>query len=289
MAISRKGHVRPDERVPVSRILPSPAAEPLVRWFWVPEWDLPPGAVHEALTLPFPACQLVVGPDGVGVHGPVTRAWRRDLTGCGWAVGALLLPGAAHALVGDVTAIRDTTTPAKGATRLLADVTTVMGKVMGGVGSGSVPASRSGSGAAGTPARHEAAARLVEQWLVRTVGPVVAGDPEAETARRLVLLADGDPQLLRVDDLAARLMVSRRSLERLARTHVGMTPAGMIRRRRLQEAAERVRTDAGADLASIAADLGYADHAHLTREFRRVLGFTPSGYRSHLTSDGRVR
>lgn len=54
----------------------------------------------------------------------------------------------------------------------------------------------------------------------------------------------------------------------------------MIRRRRLQEAAGRVRSDAGADLSTIAADLGYADHAHLTRDFRRVLGFSPTGYRA---------
>jgi AraC-like DNA-binding protein len=30
----------------------------------------------------------------------------------------------------------------------------------------------------------------------------------------------------------------------------------------------------------VAADLGYADHAHLTRDFRTVLGFTPSAYRA---------
>jgi AraC-like DNA-binding protein len=56
----------------------------------------------------------------------------------------------------------------------------------------------------------------------------------------------------------------------------------MIQRRRLQEAAERVRTDPEVDLSSLAADLGYADHAHLTNDFRTVLGFTPSAYRREL-------
>lgn len=37
--------------------------------------------------------------------------------------------------------------------------------------------------------------------------------------------------------------------------------------------------DPDTDLAAIAADLGYTDHAHLTRDFRQVLGFTPSEYR----------
>lgn len=261
-AIPRKGQLRPDARAPVSRILPTAEGEPLARWFWVPEWDLPEGAVHEALTLPFPACQLVVEADAVRVHGPVSRAWRRDLTGRGWAVGALLRPGAAHALVGDVGTLRDRDTETKGATRLRADVTRVM------------------DGPGDADERHTAAARLLEVWLATQVGAAVVADPDAVPARRLVELADSDPSLLRVDDLAARLGASVRTVQRLASTHVGMSPGEIIRRRRLQEAAERVREEPGADLSTIAADLGYADHAHLTREFGRMLGFTPTGYRA---------
>ena len=85
---------------------------------------------------------------------------------------------------------------------------------------------------------------------------------------------------IRDRDLAARCGVSERTLLRLAHTHIGMGPAAMIRRRRLQEAAQRVRDEPGTELAAIAADLGYADHAHLTRDFRRILGFTPTQYRS---------
>jgi len=260
--IPERGQLRPDDRAPVSRIRPSAKGALLARWFWVPEWDLPEGAVHEALTLPFPACQLVVEPDGVRVHGPVTRVWRRDLTGRGWAVGALLTPGAAYALVGEVSALRDTDVPATGSGQLHAEVAAVM----------------EGPGPPST--RHEQSARRLERWLVDRIGDVVVADHDAVPARRLVDLADGDPSLLRVDDLARRLSMSPRAVQRLARTHVGMSPAAMIRRRRLQEAAERVREEPGTDLAAIAADLGYADHAHLTRDFRRVLGFTPTGYRA---------
>ena len=260
--VPERGQLRPDERAPVSRILPGPQGAALARWFWVPEWDLPAGAVHEALTLPFPACQLVVEPDGVHLYGPVTRAWRRDLVGRGWAVGALLTPGAAHALLGEVVKWQDRTTRTKGADLLFADVTAVMD------GEGQVDE------------RHCAAAALVEDWLVARVGDAVAADPDAALARRLVDLADGSPDLIRVGDIATALAMSVRAVQRLAASHVGMSPAAMIRRRRLQKAAERVRQEPATDLATIAADLGYADHAHLTREFRRVVGFTPTGYRS---------
>lgn len=260
---STKGQLRPDARVPVSRIAPAATGEAVARWFWVPEWHLPPGAGFETMTLPYPACQLVVEPEGVAVHGPVTSVWRRELRGDGWAVGALLRPGAAHALVGDVADAADREVRIDGSDGLRQRIVAVM---EGGRGR--------------REDRHARASRLLERWLVATVGTAVAADPWARTARRVVELADGDPELLRVDDLARRTGVSERTLARLAHTHVGMTPAAMIRRRRLQEAAQRVREDPTSDLARTAADLGYADHAHLTREFRRVLGFTPTGYRA---------
>ncbi len=72
-------------------------------------------------------------------------------------------------------------------------------------------------------------------------------------------------------------------LQRLAQRYVGLPPAAMIRRRRLQEAAQRLRAEPETSLAALAAELGYTDHAHLANEFRAVLGFTPSAYRRRLT------
>jgi methylphosphotriester-DNA--protein-cysteine methyltransferase len=50
-------------------------------------------------------------------------------------------------------------------------------------------------------------------------------------------LAEEDPVLTRAADLAARLGLSPRSLERLVRSHIGMAPKWLIECRRLQEAA----------------------------------------------------
>jgi len=68
-------------------------------------------------------------------------------------------------------------------------------------------------------------------------------------------------------------------VQRLARRYVGLTPLAMIRRRRLQEAAQQLRINPRISLAELAAQLGYADQAHLSTDFRAVLGFTPSAYR----------
>lgn len=70
-----------------------------------------------------------------------------------------------------------------------------------------------------------------------------------------------------------------RSVQRLSQRYIGLPPLAIIRRYRLQESAERLRDDPSLSIAQIAAELGYADHAHLAADFRTVLGFTPSAYR----------
>jgi AraC-like DNA-binding protein len=52
----------------------------------------------------------------------------------------------------------------------------------------------------------------------------------------------------------------------------------VIRRYRLLEAAESVREGNRVSWAGVAADLGYADQAHLTRDFRAAIGQTPVAY-----------
>lgn len=71
---------------------------------------------------------------------------------------------------------------------------------------------------------------------------------------------------------------SERTIERLAADYLGPTPAALMRRRRIQLAAEKLRTDPEMPLADLAQDLGYADQPHLTRDFRAVLGLTPREY-----------
>ena len=59
----------------------------------------------------------------------------------------------------------------------------------------------------------------------------------------------------------------------------------MIGRYRLQEAAQRLREDPSLTVAYMAAELGDADRAHLTADFRQVLGLSPSLYRQQTISE----
>ncbi|GIG87410.1 helix-turn-helix transcriptional regulator [Plantactinospora endophytica] len=82
------------------------------------------------------------------------------------------------------------------------------------------------------------------------------------------------PQRLRVGALADRLGVSRRYLELGFRRQVGLSPATVARTARFQHALGLLVE--GADLAGAAADTGYADQPHFTREVRALSGLTPT-------------
>lgn len=64
-----------------------------------------------------------------------------------------------------------------------------------------------------------------------------------------------------------------RELQRACRRWLGLSPKAFLRIERVWAARKAIR--AGGRLAMIAADLGYADQAHLTREVRELLGVTP--------------
>jgi AraC-like DNA-binding protein len=47
----------------------------------------------------------------------------------------------------------------------------------------------------------------------------------------------------------------------------------------VEEAAARIEAGADPSLAELAVHLGYADQAHLTRDFKAMVGKTPAGFR----------
>jgi transcriptional regulator GlxA family with amidase domain len=87
-------------------------------------------------------------------------------------------------------------------------------------------------------------------------------------------------------ELAREIGASPHHLSRVFRAEVGV-PVGMYRRRlRLRAALERL-AGGESDLARVAADTGFADHAHLTREARALVGLTPSALRGEVASTAR--
>jgi AraC-like DNA-binding protein len=82
-----------------------------------------------------------------------------------------------------------------------------------------------------------------------------------------------------VGDVADRIGISARHLTTLFRREVGRSPKAVTTLMRFEHAtariAESVRRSGRADLATVAANTGYCDQAHLTNEFVRFVGAPP--------------
>jgi AraC-like DNA-binding protein len=117
----------------------------------------------------------------------------------------------------------------------------------------------------------------VERVLLRRVQPDVALSPELAEAWRLTTAAAGR---LRVEEVAGRVGWSTRHLEQRFRRELGLTPKEAARVARFDRArrmlAARVAAGGAPDLAALAFATGFADHAHLTREWRAFAGLPPT-------------
>jgi AraC-like DNA-binding protein len=122
---------------------------------------------------------------------------------------------------------------------------------------------------------------LVAAELVRRLGEAPAGRPRAEVvaAWHLLRRRHGD---VTVDELSRHALLSSRQLREVFRRELGVTPKAAARLFRLERAltqmAAAVRSDRAPSLAAVAADCGYADQAHLSREVAELLGRSPSAW-----------
>jgi transcriptional regulator GlxA family with amidase domain len=103
-------------------------------------------------------------------------------------------------------------------------------------------------------------------------------DPTAGEVADMVARIAADPKLTRVDELATLLGVGIRRLQRLFAEYVGVGPKWVIRRYRLHEVTERLAKGVDVDWARLAAELGYADQAHFSRDFTAMFSEPPSCY-----------
>jgi AraC-like DNA-binding protein len=110
---------------------------------------------------------------------------------------------------------------------------------------------------------------VLQQELMRIVGDL--GEPDPVVRAATTLLAGRSAGVAEVAD---RVYVSERQLQRRFAERVGYGPKTFQRIARFQRVLRQLGRD-GAGLAGAAASAGYADQAHLTRESRRLAGLSP--------------
>jgi AraC-like DNA-binding protein len=131
-----------------------------------------------------------------------------------------------------------------------------------------------------TPA--EVAARLETAMTDRAAR---LPDPDERPASIFRMIEAHDPadgQL--IDRLTGETGLGERTLRRRCHELFGYGPKTLDRVLRFQRFLALARSAATDGLAGIAAEAGYADQAHLTRETRELAGFTPSAVIAQLAS-----
>lgn len=107
-------------------------------------------------------------------------------------------------------------------------------------------------------------------------------DDDVEIAARLVRQIQDDREIHQVEDLVTRTGTTKRSLQRIFREYVGISPKWVICRFRMHEAVEKVHSGERIDFAELAQELGYFDQAHFINEFRKIIGLPPTEYKKQV-------
>jgi AraC-like DNA-binding protein len=229
----------------------------VVMSLWVGQWDLRGQEPHVTELLADP-CMNIVFESGDGEHagarvvGVWTKLWRRELREVGRVIGVKLRAGAPRAVLPQ---------PA----HRLTDRITPLGEALDDTGA---------LERAVLEAPEEEALATVVAWLRE----VVRHDDDVSLAVALVERVAADPELTTVEALVEAGGLGERALQRLFRNYVGASPKWVIRRNRLQEVALRIERGDAITLATLAAELGYTDQAHLARDFRNAVGKPPSAF-----------
>ena len=258
------------------RLAPSSELAPFIQHFWYVQWDLRGSALSTAETLPHPSCYLVFEHDlerpiddpvvlrRAEVSGVTSGKFSRTMEGHGRVFGLKFQPGGLRPfLQNSVSQLTDCIVPA--AEVFGSDILMLATQLRALDGP-------------------EMMATLATDYFARYLPE---RDTNAELCTTLVNTILHDPTILTVDTLSRRSGLSIRSLQRLFKEYVGVSPKWVIRRFRLHELLERLHSSEAIDAARLALDLGYADQAHLINDFRKLAGSAPTEYlrrtvRSHV-------
>lgn len=253
-------------RFALTRHPPCAALASTITRYWIVSWDLAPGETHVSETLPYPTVNVVFEEAGSAAHGVFTRRFTRTLAGRGRAFGVKLEPGAFEPLLGR---------PLHTITNAVLPVADVFGDDVRSVD-------------LAIRASEDDAERIAifERFFLPRLPPP---DPDVARVTEIVRVAEADHAVSDVEALAARVALPVRTLQRLFRRYVGVTPKWVLRRFRMQHAADRAARAEHVDWAALAQELGYFDQAHFARDFKAQIGRTPRAYAAHCAATAASR
>lgn len=230
-----------------------------VEWYWLLAWDLRGQPPHIQDALPYPSVNLVFERGNTGVVGISSGKFTRQLEGDGQILGVRFKPGALYPFVGfPVTRLTDTIMTLE--QTFLVNTQRVEAEVF---------ALRD----------EQAKVRYVESFLRERLP---AYDENINLIEMIINHISSNPDLMRVDDLVEELGLNKRTVQDMFHRYVGVSPKWVINRYRLQEATERLDQGDAVQFTHLAHELGYFDQAHFIKDFKAIIGKTPTEYAAEV-------
>ena len=245
------------QRIEARTFAPSTDLRDMVHYYWVTRWDLRDQQPHLAEILADPCVNIVFEATQSRVVGVSTHLFQRKLAGVGLIRAVKLRAGTARALLPDASIA------------LLTDRMTSFGTFFDDT-DGDLESHVL------SPADDREGLTRLDDWISARV--TNADDPKIRLAATVVEHIARDSDVMTAGQAAEWSGLTIRQLQRLFRDYVGVSPKWVIRRHRLQETAVRLERGETASLARLAVELGYSDHAHLSRDFKIATGRSPSDF-----------
>lgn len=250
-----------EKRFRLSLHLPSEELGFFVEHYWIVSWDLRDREPYLQEVLPHPCVHLVIEKDESRIYGVMREKFSRLLAGRGRVFGVKFRPGAFYPFI---------KSPVSGLTDGSIGITDFLG-VEGGVLEEAILSLED----------QEEMIELAETFICERLPE---RDENVVTINRVIDLITADREITRVDDVAERLNLNKRTLQRLFSRYVGVGPKWVIRRYRLHEAAERLAEGEVVNWPEMALDLGYFDQAHFIKDFKAIVGMAPAEYAKSIGS-----
>lgn len=247
-------HSKSQKHYQLRRYLPNALLANLVEQFWLVDWLIAGGKSHVQQNLPDPNFHLVFEKGVARLVGPVSKVYSYHMQACGRVIGVKFNPGVLkYHLCQPVASYVDTESAAsvcfsKQVNALATALTNLNGD--------------------------EQIVDMLQSFLTPYARKL---SDKALHITAIIQHIKACPEIVTVKDLVHYCGYPERTLQRHFKQYVGLSPKWLIRKYRLHEVLDRLERQ-DCDIAEQVVRLGYTDQSHLIRDFKSILGVTPTRY-----------
>jgi len=238
----------------LSRIKPSEELSALLETYWCVYWDLRGRPAHIQENIPDPCINMVFEENNSRVVGAVSNRYAVELTGRGNIFGIKFRPGGFYALTqSEVSRFSDSSM-----------------SISEFFGCESRDLIESINTAESVSLKVELAEAFLSPKIPRSVDSVVR-------INKIIDRIKCDSTIMKVAHLSESFGVSERTLQRLFKRQVGVSPKWVIRKFRMQEVLSQIE-EGNYDWQRLVGQLAYFDQSHFINDFKNVVGMAPTEY-----------